>query len=212
MNFFSHAVVATWTNRDPAYVLGSMLPDFAAMIGTRPPSVSHETLAAGVALHHATDDVFHLSRNFTRLTDVATDQLRGAGVARGTSMAVAHVGIEILLDGVLASDEDAVSAYRSALEAGRGDELGPTIDWKDDTYGPRFASMMSRLLGYDIRETSLDPEVVTRRLRSTLAGRPRLAFGDAEMARIQSWTTSWRARVEAVAEAVMDEVRAGLDA
>lgn len=212
MNFFSHAVVATWTSSDPAYVLGAMLPDFASMIGTRPPPVSHGPMADGVALHHATDDVFHVTRNFTVLTDVAEDALKAEGIQRGTAMAVAHVGVEILLDGVLAQkNAAAVVAYRAALAAGQAGDLGEHIEWKDDKFAGRFEEMMKRLLTYDIQETSVDPEVVTRRLRRTLAGRPRLAFGDGEMARIQAWATGWLARVEVVSGALVAEVRAGLE-
>ena len=60
MNFFGHAIVASWTSVEPAFVLGSMVPDFANMVGARVPRVFHEGVARGVEFHHATDRVFHI--------------------------------------------------------------------------------------------------------------------------------------------------------
>ncbi len=68
MNFFGHAAVATDFERDPAYILGSMLPDFCSMLAARPPVLDDERLVAGVRLHHATDLVFHDLEAFQRLS------------------------------------------------------------------------------------------------------------------------------------------------
>ena len=35
MNFFGHSAVASWADTDPAFVLGSMLPDFESMLRAR---------------------------------------------------------------------------------------------------------------------------------------------------------------------------------
>ena len=75
MNFFGHAVVAGWFEGDPRYVLGSMLPDFASMSGTRLNPVEQPEVAAGVALHHRTDDAFHGAPSFLHLMTFARERL-----------------------------------------------------------------------------------------------------------------------------------------
>lgn len=86
MNFIGHAQVALWTSSSPAFVLGAMLPDFASMAGTRLAARLHSSdepeLAAGVSLHHLTDEVFHGSAPFIALMQEAMDALTGRGVAR----------------------------------------------------------------------------------------------------------------------------------
>jgi hypothetical protein len=119
MNFFGHAVVASWKNPLPAFVLGAMLPDFANMVGTRLSQPEEPALASGVAFHHRTDHVFHENAVFRELVAGARVELSRLGLSRGSARAVAHVGVEILLDGVLAGDEAASAAYRAALELGR---------------------------------------------------------------------------------------------
>jgi hypothetical protein len=60
MNFFGHALVAAHKTPDPPFVLGSMLPDFAAMLRLRLPAMRDELMRDGVAFHHATDRAFQL--------------------------------------------------------------------------------------------------------------------------------------------------------
>ena len=84
MNFFGHAVVATWHATEPRFVLGAMLPDFAAMIRARPPAARDPELARGIALHHATDEVFHDAPTFRELGyDIVWDQYRGVSMPPG---------------------------------------------------------------------------------------------------------------------------------
>ena len=49
MNFFGHAVVAGWFESEPHFVLGSMLPDFVTMSGTRL-NTKLEDLAASISV------------------------------------------------------------------------------------------------------------------------------------------------------------------
>jgi hypothetical protein len=124
MNFFSHAAVARSFSEDPEFVLGAMLPDFVSMLGARLPEVTHVTLARGVRFHHVTDHVFHDLEVFRMLSRDAHAELRERGLGRGASRAVAHVGIEILLDMTLGQSAPAQAAYLSGLEAGR-DTISP---------------------------------------------------------------------------------------
>ena len=46
MNFFGHALAASWRSREPGFALGSMLPDFASMCGMRLDGASDAVTAA----------------------------------------------------------------------------------------------------------------------------------------------------------------------
>ena len=110
MNFLGHVFVASWRRgTEPSvapYAFGSMIPDFVGMARARVEAVDHRETADGVALHHATDDVFHGSSVFLGLLEELQRFQADRGVRRGTAMAVAHVGSELVLDGWLL-DRDA---------------------------------------------------------------------------------------------------------
>src|SRR2546426_388483 len=67
VNFFGHTVVAVTRSTEPAFVLGSMLPDFATIIRARPPRTEHTDLDSGMQFHWRTDEVFHRSAAFLTL-------------------------------------------------------------------------------------------------------------------------------------------------
>src|SRR5690606_3246840 len=75
MNFFGHACVAARIDSDPRVLLGAMLPDFASMSRTRLAGSEDPAVAAGIALHLATDDVFHGARGFLTLYSRGIDRL-----------------------------------------------------------------------------------------------------------------------------------------
>src|SRR5258708_1440822 len=107
VNFFGHAAVSSWLDdAGDGVALGSMLPDFAGMIRARldDPAPPATELARGVELHHATDAAFHRMPATLALMRELDDRLLGGGCARGPRRAVAHVGVELLLDGVLVDD------------------------------------------------------------------------------------------------------------
>jgi len=56
MNYFGHTVLAVRYGGDRAFVLGAMLPDFAAMIRARPPRVDHVDIDSGMRFHWRTDE------------------------------------------------------------------------------------------------------------------------------------------------------------
>src|SRR5690606_20947871 len=118
VNFFGHAAIAAWHSSEPGFVLGAMLPDFAAMIRTRPPRATLTSIERGIAFHHLTDHAFHDAPSFRQLTAAAMLELAGLGLGRGAARATAHVGIEILIDGVLARESAARRAYLDALAFG----------------------------------------------------------------------------------------------
>lgn len=82
VNFFGHATLALQQSDDPRFLLGSMLPDLVSMAGVRIAEAHDPVLAAGIALHHATDARFHGAPPFTELCHSANEQLQAAGVGR----------------------------------------------------------------------------------------------------------------------------------
>ena len=212
MNFFSHAAVARHFSEKPEFVLGAMLPDFASMLGARQPAVTDATLEGGVRFHHLTDHVFHELPAFHALSHAAHAELRARGLGRGPSRAVAHVGIEIILDMTLGQGAPAQAAYLSGLEAGRRPEILGSILWPAppaDT-SARFADLMETLRA---RGVVLDTSsaFVAERIKRTLARRPRLALGAADPPRVVDWVEAARARVVGSTPALVSELHRELE-
>lgn len=209
MNFFSHAAVARRFSAEPAFVLGAMLPDFASMLGARLPAVSDPTLERGVDFHHLTDLVFHELASFRALTREAHGALKARGLERGPARAVAHVGIEILLDVTLGRDATAQAAYLSGLEAGLRPELVASVAWSPPERD-RLVDLLETLVR---RGVVLDTSssIVVERIRRTLARRPRLALGDGDPNHVLDWVESARDRVVISASALVAELHAELE-
>ncbi len=173
MNFIGHAAVALWERRDPAFVLGAMLPDLANMAGLRlPRSLASAALAEGVAHHHQVDDLFHADAAFTALTQLTLDRLSALGVPRGPARGVAHVGVEMLLDGELLRDLEVQDAYEGALtqlSLVRGLFPAP-IDQA------RWDALALRLHAHGAPHDYRDTDAVALRLMHVFKTRPRLAL------------------------------------
>jgi hypothetical protein len=209
MNFFSHAVVAGRFSRDPEFVLGAMLPDFASMLGVRMPPVAEATIRNGVRFHHLTDGVFHELPSFRLLTREANAALRERGVARGPARAVAHVGIEILLDTTLGQSAAARDAYLSGLEAGRTPALARSLAWAE-AEAKRLTDLLETLVQRGIvLDTSA--ELLVERIRRTLAGRPRLRLGPDDPPRVRDWVEATRDRVVGSTPALIAELHRELE-
>ncbi|MBX3185088.1 MAG: hypothetical protein KIT72_00275 [Polyangiaceae bacterium] len=212
MNFFGHLTVATWYSREPALLLGAMLPDFAALLGAPAPTATSEPLARGLALHHDTDRAFHGAPSFVALSHEACRELIQAGLPRGAARAVAHIGVEIVLDGVLAETDERVSAYRAALaEASR---VEPALSWRSLASPPagRLQALCGWLAPRDIRHESRDPEVITQRLERTLASRPRLRIPPGDLRQVTAWVERTGAAVRREAGPLLAQVERGLAA
>jgi hypothetical protein len=209
MNFFSHAAVARRFSDAPEFVLGAMLPDFASMLGVRVPEVTHRTLADGVRFHHLSDQVFHDLAEFHALSRAALVELKKLGVARGPARAVAHVGIEILLDTSLGQSASAQEAYRSGLEAGRRPDLVASVALpaKDRE---RLVDLLETLIR---RGVVLDTSsgIIVERIKRTLVRRPRLALGDDDGPRVLDWVESSRARVVGSTPALVEALHRALE-
>lgn len=202
MNFFGHAAVAAQFTGDPTFVLGAMLPDFSNMIAARTPPVAHEALSSGVRFHHATDEAFHDLEPFVSWVREARAWLDSRGLGRGSSRAVAHVGVELLIDEALATSQVARRAYISALSAGRDADVERAIGWRDEERA-RFAFLLERLLERGVVDVP-SAHAVAERLRRALAGRPRLAFSAEKTFVVAEWIVEARPVVVASAPALTE--------
>lgn len=213
MNFFGHAAVAAWRDASPPFLLGAMLPDFCSMARARLVEVSHPAVSAGVDLHHRTDAIFHGTPTFVGICRNSVRELTGLGVARGSARAVAHIGAELFLDGVLVGGEAtsaAREAYPEALAQAREDRLGQDLRFRDPEGARRFHHVRARLEAWGIPDGYGDPEFVGDRLVGALRTRPRLALTPEDESRVRRWLPGAKLQVVARAPQLLDEVRAGL--
>jgi len=212
MNFFGHAAIACWRSRAPAFVLGAMLPDFAAMIRARPPASLHDEISDGIGFHHRTDDAFHHAPSFLLLSRAAHTELAGRGLGRGSARAVAHVGVEILIDAELARDDVAREAYLAALGVAGEAALGAQVTWRDIAERTRFSHLRAALIERGVALDDASPELVALRVQRALQGRPRLALRAGDETRVRDWARAARALVDARMTDLLAELEGALGA
>lgn len=207
MNFIGHAIVALFRDSDPHWVLGSMLPDFAGMCRHRLRGAREPTVDAGITLDLRTDEIFHRNAYFTRWTTSGSQTLIAAGVGRGPAGAVAHVGAELLLDGLLLDrDPRLADAYGEALHL----ELDPLGLELHGERTERLSHLLDRLASQGLPYDYCDPEGVLARLERALSSRPLLALQAVDRKPVLDWLYAIRPRIESDAERLLDELRANL--
>lgn len=216
MNFFGHAVLARRHQGefggDPRFVLGSMLPDFCSMARLRYAEAAQPALEHGVSFHHRTDDAFHGAPLFQKLMHDAQEELEEAGVSYGPALAVGHVGVELLLDGWLATEapegEDAARRFQQALTV----DPGP-ITWRDgERSETRWQTLRARLRDSPLPGAYADPAFVADRMVVILQHRPRLALDPHGAQQVARWAPRAKVNVARAARALMREVVGRLDA
>lgn len=209
MNFFGHAVVASFRSVEPGFILGAMLPDFATMIGERVPPVRDLRLEAGVAFHHDTDRVFHGSAAFRELEMSARRELRALGVSRPSALAIGHIGVEILIDARLTVDDAAVDGYLTALAAGKA--LGEHVGWPTADGRTRWETLRKMLVQRGVTRGTADPGAVTFRVARALSSRPRLRLDPGAEPLVKRWVEGAGPRIADRVPALLSEVASGLD-
>lgn len=209
MNFYGHAVFAARLSTDRGFVLGSMLPDFEGMSGTRLVATSHDGIRDGVALHHATDSVFHGAPEFLELCSGGLAALTELGIPRATARAVAHVGTELVFDSYLIASHGEEREYVASLESAHPGELGPSMEFTDG--GGRFEALRRRLVEFGVPRAYDDAGFVADRLVNALASRPRLAMRDGERDRVADWVAAARPRILGIAGALERRVADALN-
>lgn len=175
MNFVGHAYVAIAADTPPRFVLGAMVPDFVSMARARIERVMEPEIAAGIALHHRTDDAFHGSASFLALSAATADALERGGLPWGAARAVGHVGVELLLDGLLLADRDIARGAREAAQLLADPAIAGAIE-VHASGSERWAELLLRISGRGLPDFYRDPVAVADRLIGILAGRPRLAI------------------------------------
>lgn len=210
MNFFGHAAIARLSRADPAFVFGAMLPDFSSMLSARVREVGSESLARGIAFHHETDRVFHDCRTFRDLNQRAFRALIHLGLRRGSARAVAHVGIELLIDGVLSREDGACDAFERALVEAAPDRVGAQIAWHDQGAAARFEVLRQRLLTMYTLPHELTAGALAARLSRALGSRPRLALDPEAEALVARWAALAKSDVEHFAADLSADLRSGL--
>lgn len=205
MNYFGHASVASWHGPSPAATLGAMLPDLATMSGARLGEPADAGLADGIALHHATDAAFHQLPSVLGLMRELDDRLAHAGCARGPRRATAHVGIELLLDGVLVGEASYREAYLDALA-----HDVDAVRFRDHDDAPRFHALHARLVTHGVPDDLRQPAAIVHRLHRMLAHRPLLAPDPADLRAIADALAAQAPRVEVATDTVLRALRAAL--
>jgi len=209
VNFFGHAAVATWQETaPPGRVLGAMLPDFSTMSGARlAADQPHDAdVSGGIDLHHVTDGVFHRLPPILALMRELDERLLVGGCARGPRRAVAHIGVELLLDGVLVDD----ATYRDAYVAGLA-HSPDGIAWREPDDAPQFSRLLDRLRSYGVPLDLQRPDAIAQRLHRMLAHRPLLAPNASDLVAIKTALVEYKPRVEVAADTVLRALRAGLE-
>lgn len=204
VNYFGHAAVASWRQGRGGLPLGAMLPDFSSMCGARVIGSDDEDVADGITLHHATDAAFHNAPVVTGLMRELDERLERGGCAKGPRRAVAHIGVELLLDGVLVENEEYRDAYMLGIE------YDAPISWRNPGDDARFAALQERLRTYGVPDDLKKPESIVYRLSRVLANRPLLAPSSSDLAVITVALIEHKPRVQVAAEAVLRMVRATL--
>ena len=181
-----------------------MLPDFATMSGARIANdAPHEPeIGRGIDIHHATDKAFHQAPVVTGLMRDLDTLLDERGCARGPRRAVAHIGVELLLDGVLVDEPEYRTAYTRAIA-----HDGTPI-WREPDDPARFAMLISRLRAYGVPDDLRDPAKITHRLARMLAHRPLLAPSPSDLTAIRDALHVYKSRVDVAAETVLRMLRA----
>lgn len=204
MNFFGHAVVAGWADGRAEHALGSMLPDFEAMMRVPLVEVRDADIQRGIELHHRTDDAFHRAGLFVAWSAAALDALTHAGVRRGTARAVSHIATEMFLDGWLAAQPSLAAGYLSALEV----EANGRLRWKDG--GEAYQTLRGRLSSWGAPRDYTNPPFVLARLRDALRRRPSLAIAEEDAERVAACLPPLKRRVQQEARELLDELRDAL--
>jgi hypothetical protein len=204
LNYFGHAAVASWRDGRGGLPLGAMIPDFSTMSGARVTGTSDPDVAAGIDLHHATDAAFHKAPVVTGLMRELDARLDRGGCSRGARRAVAHIGVELLLDGVLVDNAEYRDAYILGLE------YEAPLLWRDDGDAARYATLMKRLREHGVPDDLKRPESIAYRLSRMLARRPLLAPSPSDMSVINMALIEHKPRVEIAADSVLRMLRAAL--
>ncbi len=197
-------MAASWQSEDLDFALGAMLPDFGNMASFRLKAEQPESIAKGVAFHHHSDKIFHGLKSFREHERWTLKHLLAIGLRRGPARGVAHVGVELCLDGALIGQAD--DLYLGVLDAA----LDAPLRWDSPTQSEAFSSLITRLREIGVPHGYSDPSIVSKRLIQIFGTRPLLALNEEEMPLLEDAMPAVHKRVADSSETVMSGLRAGL--
>lgn len=201
MNLLGHVRVALHVSDDERYVLGAILPDLESLVGERLDGARElPDVVAGIAVHKATDAVFHADRRFIDGSIALTRALLARGVGRGPSRGVGHAGWELLLDGLLVDDAAVTTAFAGAVDA------LAELATREDGLTDRLAWFAERQRTQPIWAAYADPAAVADRLHRQLSARPRLAFPADQLPEVADELAKARAGIRVDGPALIDDV------
>jgi hypothetical protein len=211
VNFYSHVAIASLFSEELGLAFGAMLPDLASLVGAKPPKTSCPHIRRGYALHHATDRAFHELEPFRHASRTESQRLLSLGLSRGTAVAAAHVGLELVLDDALAEDEPTQALFRTTLAAAAPQMLCQSLEWGSDAHAAQFETLRQRVWSLAMEQLPLDGTTLAERLCRTLERRPKLAVraGDREL--LQCWAAELRLRYSPIWPGVVMGVLRALD-
>ena len=188
----------------PEFLVGTALPDLAAMARTRL-GAADGALGDGIAIHHATDQAFHRDAWFLDFERELRALLREDGLPDGAARACAHVGPELLLDGALLDDPAVANGVRTVfgeIAAPDDDTVDLAPDGQQDQWRAHLVGVATRLDPFTYR----DAAVVAQRLHTITSRRPRLAFDADLVGAIRARMVSVQPRIVSSATDVLDRV------
>ena len=205
MNFYGHLVTASWHSESPDFALGAMLPDFATMAQV---SLLPQTgrYSEGVIFHHLGDRVFHRLPEFREQEKWALQFLLEAGLRKGPARAVAHVGVELILDGALVGDSPNDKLYQDALEQAAAHPPA----FNDAMATLRFTKLITRLREIGPPIGYRDPSILARTMGKILKPRPLLRLSPEDSAILSDVMAPLHRRVWASSAGIMDAMKAAL--
>jgi hypothetical protein len=215
LNFVGHIAIGVAVDgprADTEFLLGTALPDFAAMARLRldrTTTIGSGSLRAGMQLHHDTDAIFHRQGWFLDFEHALLDDLSAAGVPRGGALACAHVGVELLLDGELIRAQETAAAVVDVYLS-MATPPAVALDVVDGTQRERWAEHLAGIAARLDPFLYRDPTSVAQRLHRITSSRPRLAFEPEQIATIATLLADVQPRIAASAPDVLAQVAAAI--
>jgi hypothetical protein len=208
MNLVGHVAAALAPDRadpSPAFLVGCMLPDLAAITRVRLAKPDGD-LGRGVEFHHACDAAFHESVWFRETNRELRDALIAAGVMTGAARACSHAGTEMLLDGALVAEARIERCTRRTLDAVDAD--AESLASLAPADGRAVVAERLHLVGSSLDPVRYrDPAFVADRLQRMTAGRRRIEVHASEVSAVAGTLARYAPAIRAAAPDVVDGVR-----
>lgn len=200
-------------DKNVGFLIGSALPDIAAMGRFR--LIGHtadRSIAAGIDLHHRTDEAFHRHDWFRRNSRAVAQRLELVGLSRGAARACGHVGVELLLDGRLLDDQ---ADLRGSVQFAMSQISQPTLKLTAAVQRDRqsdWDAHLDSVAGWPLPDDYRRPEAVASRLYRILSRRPRLRISDEQVGAVADTLAERQPLIETGVSQLIDDLNASLAA